>query len=616
MIGKGIVVSGLIGLSVLTTGHAQPSTDAQRRYRAAVGLVQTGDYERAKTELNTIIQRGGAVAPYAHYYYALAAYRQKKFDQARLMLRQLADRFPDWPKQPDATYLLGVSQLEEGRYDDGLKTLDGLNDPTLRADAARAEQTILGRATDLRALKQLNRTYPDNRIVGLALIELIQRSSSDRADLELSDELTNRFGVPGTAAPRLTPTTSASGATAQTQPTRTNRPATPAPTRPNRVKSSYNVAVMMPFRIEEFTNGKRSRSNQYVYDLYNGMLLAKTKLQEEGVTVNLLAYDLDNDPNKTLELVNSPAFAQTDLIIGPLYVEPNRIVSAWANQNGVILLNPIATSSELIQDQPMSFLAQSSLVRQAEQVAGQAQSVNSLRRAAIYFGNTRKDSLLAATYRDELLQQRYQIADFRRMGPTAQATAASLFKPVPRPGDSMSGASTPGMSTPGVAVRPGSATAATPTPAPAIGHVFLSSSTDTDGPRLQEALSSRRVNAPLLATASAFNMYKNGTSTFSRRDLYLLYPDYVSSDREVVTTFNQTYLAERNTIPSVFASEGYDMLLFFGRQLAKNGGLRNRDAMRSDTDDYLLSGFDYTQANDNQIVPIVKFDGGRFVKIN
>lgn len=602
---KRVWVGCLIGLSIVVSASGQPSTDSQRRYRAAVQLVQAGDYERAKTELNTVIQRGGPVAPYAHYYYALAAYRQKKFEQARLMLRQLADRFPDWPKQPDATYLLGISQLEEGRYEDGLRTLDVLKDPVLRSDAARAEQAILGRATDLRALKQLNRTFPDNRIVGQALIELIQRSSSDRADLELSDELTNRFGVPGTAAPRLTPVASGS-ATAQTPTSRTNRPAGMPPARPGRAKSAYNVAVMLPFRIEDVANGKRSRSNQYVYDLYNGMVLAKAKLQEEGITVNLQAYDLDNDPNKTLELVNNPAFAQTDLIIGPLYIEPNRIASAWANQNGIILLNPIATSSDLITGQPMSFLAQSSLARQAEQVAGQAQSINTIRRAAIYFGSTRKDSLLAAAYRDELLQQRYQVVDFRKLGPTAQATAASLFKPAPsaaRPGVATSGAGN---------AAPTATNASTPT----IGHVFLSSSNEDDGPRLQEALSSRRVNAPLLATASAFDMYKDGTSTFSRRDLYLLYPDYVSPDREAVATFNQTYLAERNTIPSIFANEGYDMLLFFGRQLAKNTGLRNREAMRSDTDDYLLSGFDYTQSNDNQIVPIVKYDGGRFIKIN
>ena len=35
--------------------------------------------------------------------------------------------------------------------------------------------------------------------------------------------------------------------------------------------------------------------------------------------------------------------------------------------------------------------------------------------------------------------------------------------------------------------------------------------------------------------------------------------------------FQEEYIAKRNTIPSVFASEGYDMMLFFGRQLAKNG---------------------------------------------
>ena len=59
------------------------------------------------------------------------------------------------------------------------------------------------------------------------------------------------------------------------------------------------------------------------------------------------------------------------------------------------------------------------------------------------------------------------------------------------------------------------------------------------------------------------------------------------------------------------------MMLFFGRQLAKNGlQSRNRSNLRSDTDDYLLSGFDYTQSNDNQIVPIVKYEDGRFVKIN
>ncbi|GAB3574739.1 hypothetical protein GCM10027578_37880 [Spirosoma luteolum] len=592
----------LIGWGTLAPAQAQVSADLKRRYQAAVKLVQAGSYDRAQAELNAIIQRGGPLAPYAHYYYALAAYRQKKPTQARLMLTQLADRFPDWPRQSEADYLMGISQLEEGRLADGVKTLEALTDPTLRADAARAEQAILTRSGSLAELKDLNKTYPTNRSIALALIDRIQRSASDKNDLELSDQLTNRFGVPGvtTSAPTtsgpgsVTPAGSSSTARPGVNPA---RPGSAATARPARSKGYLNVAVMFPFRLDESGASKRVRSQQYVYDLYNGIGMAKAQLQSEGITVNLFAYDVDNDANRTLELVNSPAFAQTDLIIGPLYVEPNRIVAAYAAQHNIVLVNPIATSSELVAGQPTAFLAQASLSQQAAEAFEQGRRLNSNRRVAIYFGASRKDSLLASAYRTVAEQQRYQVVDFRRMGATAQATAGSLFQPA--------------TALSGTATAPATAAVAP------VGQVFLASSNDDDGPRLLEALSQRRVAGPLLATASAFDFYQNSVATFTRRDLYLIYPDYIDNTRDFVTAFDEAYLARRNTIPSTFAREGFDMLLFFGRQLARLGpGLTNRVALRSDTDDYLLSGFDYTQSNDNQIVPIVKYDGSRFVKIN
>ncbi len=355
---------------------------------------------------------------------------------------------------------------------------------------------------------------------------------------------------------------------------------------------------MFPFRLDEFHADKRLRSNQYVYDLYNGIRLAKDKLQEEGITVNLFAYDVDNDANKALELVNSSAFAQTDLIIGPLYIEPNRIASAYANQNNMLLLNPIATSSELIANQPMSFLAQPSLTRQAQKAAEQARSLGGSRRAAIYFGMSRKDSLLAVAYQNELKRQNYQIVDFRKMSGTAQNMADAM---------QLNGTSAP----------PRSVTATVTPNGVTLGNIFFASNNEDDGARMLEALSRRHVSGPLIATSTAFDYYRNSVSTFTRRDLYLLYPDFVDNTREPVMAFQEAYIADRNTIPSVFASQGYDMMLFFGRQLARNGTqFRSRTTLRSDTDDYLLSGFDYTQANENQIVPIVKYQDGRFVKIN
>ncbi|WP_332367839.1 ABC transporter substrate-binding protein [Spirosoma telluris] len=504
------------------------------------------------------------------------------------MLKQLLEYFPDWRKLNDANYLLAAASMEMGLYEEALLTIQQISDPAFRPDITKLEQNFVPRITDLNRLKQLNKDFPNDRIVGLTLIDLIQRTASDKDDLELSDRLTNRFGVPGVATNQPS-TTAVTGAA--------NRPTAPVmnPSRTSRAKGYYNIAVMFPFRLDEFDPEKRARSNQYVYDLYNGIKMAKARLQEEGITVNVFAYDLDNDPNKTLELVNSPAFAQTDLIIGPLYIEPNRIASAYANQNNIILLNPIATSSELIANQPMSFLAQPSMNQQAKKVAEHIRNLNSSRRAAIYFGTSRKDSLLAMTYQNELKQQNYTIIDFRKVSGSAQ-TMADAMKFTEKT----------------TATRPVSTTATIN-----LGHVFFASSNEEDGARMLEALSRRKVIAPVVATASAFDPYRTSTSTFSHRDLYLLYPDFIDTSREPVIAFQEQYVAKRNTIPSVFASEGYDMMLFFGRQLAKNGlQTRNRSNLRSDTDDYLLSGFDYTQTNENQIVPIVKYEDGRLVKIN
>lgn len=577
-----LVVVSLVYLLAHQTGWAQVSPDAQKRYKAATRLVQLGDYEKAKAELNAIVQRNGPLAPYAQYYYAIATFRQKNFGQARLSIRQLIERYPNWLKINDAYYLLGAVSMETGQYEEALDALQYVTDAALRPDVAKLQQYFLSRLTDLKLLKQLNRKFPDNRFVGLALIDLIQRTASDKEDLELSDRLTNRFGIPATAAPAST------SATRPTSPTM-------VPGRNTRPKGYFNVAVMFPFRVDEFDAGRRLRTNQYAFDLYDGIKMAKTQLQAEGITVNLFAYDVENDANKTLELVNSPAFAQTDLIIGPLYVEPNRIASAYANQNNIVLLNPIATSSELVTNQPMSFLAQPSVNTQAQKVLQQAKLASPGRRVAIYFGGSRRDSLLALAYLAEVKRQNYQVVDFRRLTGTAQAMTDALL-PV--------SATTTG--TPPVA-----------TTDPVLGHIFFASSNDEDGPHLLDALSRRRVTGPLFATASAFDFYRNSTSTFTRRELYLLYPDFIDNARDAVTAFQEEYLDKRHTIPSVFACQGYDMMLFFGRQLAKNGvPFRSRATLRTDTDDYLLSGFDYTQTNDNQIVPIVKYDGSRFVKIN
>ncbi len=541
--------------------NAQVVLPAEKQYQAATQLVRIGDYERAKTDLNIIIQHGGSFAPYATYYYALATYRQKNWPLTRLMLKQLMSQYPDWKRHDDAYYLYAAVCFESALYVEGFQYVGRISDPELRDDIDKLERFFLPKITDLTHLKTINRDAPDNRNVGLRLMDRIQQSSTDRADLELSDELTNRFGIP------TTPVNKPVAATTTTPVGRYVR---------NPAKGYWNVAALLPFRIDEFGQNQRGRTNQFVYDWYAGLKMAQAKLQTEGITVNLFAYDIDNDLAKARELINNEAFLQNDLVIGPLYAEPNRVVTAFAKQQNMVIVNPIATNADLLVNQPLAFLVQPSVMQQAKKGVAFMRDLGGPRQAAVYFGTARKDSVLAIAYQTELKRQGIQVVDFLKVTGKSSEMATALK--------------------PKIANRP--------------GHIFYATSSEADGSHLLDALSRLGLNVPVLVTSTGFDYYQASLSTFTRRDLYLLYPDFMDTDRPSVEQFRDAFLAQWHIIPSVFAAQGYDTLLFFGRQLARTGlPLRN---IRSDTDDYVLSGFNYTQSNDNQSVPIVKFEGSKF----
>ena len=566
-IGKAGLIFGLVGL--LTGGYAQKITDTEKRYRAGVKFLQSGEYDRAHNELQTVMQRGGSFAPYAYYYYADASFRQKKYPATRTTIKELIDHFPDWRKRGEAYYLAACAAMEQGLIDEALSYTDLITDGDLRPDVDLMERNFLSRITDLNRLKALQVQYPKDKTLAQALIKLIQESSTDKADLELSDRLTNRFGVvPMPRPPRPVAPVSAPAADV----------AKARPVAVAKVKGTLNVGVLLPFRLDRFEPDDRTRINQYAYDLLEGMKMARNKLFTEGITINLFAYDVDNDTDQALELLNNAAFGQNDLLVGPLFTEPNRLVSDYALQNNITLVNPISTSHDLIANHANAYLAQPSTWQQAAEAVSFMKEQAISRKAAVYFGTSRKDSLLATAYGAELKAQGFQVVDFKRVsGKMMTLGITEVNKP---------------------------------------NHVFFASSNEDDGVRMLDAMNRSGVVGPLVTTYPAFNYFRNSLATFTRRTLFMLAPEFMDLGRSSTKTFEETYTGKRAILPSVFVAQGYDLMLFFGRQLAK-GSLKNRaNLVTSPDDDYVLSGFDYTQSNDNKIVPIIKFDGARFQKIN
>ncbi|MEZ4904732.1 MAG: amino acid ABC transporter substrate-binding protein [Spirosomataceae bacterium] len=396
----------LAGLAIIAQTQAQ-DINYERDYKRAVALYKTGDYALAMNDLMPLTSRKHqhGLVPFAHYYYALAATKNNQLAEGRQMLMQLRERFPDWKKMDDVLYLLADIAFHEKRFGEALDYLDELSSVSIKKDAEALKRFYINQLQDLAYLKSLNRQYPSDKIVASALINLIQKTSNEKSDLELSDQLTNRFGV--------TPAKPAEATILAKK--KTN----------NFQKGYYNVAVVLPFRLKEFTSNQRVRANQFAFDMYEGMKMAKIKLQQEGIIINLFSYDVGNDPEEMLDVVNNTNFAQTDLILGPVYNEPAQLAADFAETNNIYFVHPTTLSNDILSNHPNTLILNPSFTQQVAQGFDFMRSLPSstARKVAIYYGTTRRDSTLAVAYRNKAMEAGHQIIDFRKTQENLDITA-------------------------------------------------------------------------------------------------------------------------------------------------------------------------------------------------
>lgn len=572
----------LFWIGFVPTALAQKTaSEYAASYQAARNLLKAGEFEKARLAFGPLTQQRYSYpqAPYAHYFYALASLKTDRVAEAKAILRQLMERFPSFGKADEARYLLADALFRDEDYNAALDVLKQIDDPALRADANTLEDYHLRRAKNLPVLKGLYLTYPDDRLVAYALVELIQRTSTERADLELSDRITNRYGVRQGTLPMQPATNPTPTATSSTNPPTTTRK-TGAP------KSFHNVGVLFPFQVNDLDERDRPvRSTQFALDLYNGMRLAAKRLQTEGILVNLFAYDVENNARQMADLVKNAPFQQMDLLVGPLYAEPYKIAQTWATEQGIPIINPISTNRRLVEAAPNVYLAQPSLDQQAEGAAQFARRKFGTSPAVVFYGIDRNDSLLAAAYAMQLKTLSVPVLAFQRnsMGSTETVTAAAPQWQGKR-----------------------------------VGHVFVASSQKGSGPAFLTALGRNRLgDVPTLLLAEGFERSTMSASQFGGREVYLIDPNFVNDESPDAQEFQKTYLARYNVPPSSFAYWGYDTMLFFGRVLGKNGPAGLKDAIRRPTvrNGYTLGGFDYSEANDNNTVPIVAYENFKFVPV-
>jgi LysM repeat protein len=153
----------------------------------------------------------------------------------------------------------------------------------------------------------------------------------------------------------------------------------------NNLSGTYNVAVLLPFYIQEnaarkdidsskIVKGKPvyrliKRNYEWIYpgtigflEMYQGMLLAADTLRTMGLNINFRVFDIKSDTTELTRLISRGAFEGIDLIIGPVYSRNLSIMTAYAKPLGIPVVSPVPqfSNSSLI-DNPTLFIANSTL---------------------------------------------------------------------------------------------------------------------------------------------------------------------------------------------------------------------------------------------------------------
>ncbi|HEU5147001.1 MAG TPA: ABC transporter substrate-binding protein [Chryseosolibacter sp.] len=553
---------------LLTFGFISASAqiDYAREYQNGKDLFRQGKYNLAMETFKPLIpyDQKNQYSPYASFYYALAAYKQGYKAVAKDMLLQIRSVHAKWDKMQEVNLWLAKIYMDDEDYFQGIKTLNAIQDKSLDETKKAIKAEYIAKIEDTETLKMMLEEFPKDEVVAKNLARSLSGNLSDEEDKAMLESLIERFKLERTDFIPEAPKTF--------------------------FKDRYAVALLLPFMVDELDASPGKKRNQIVLDFYEGIMLALDSLNTSGPSIALRSYDTEKGLNYLTQLLQSNELKNTDLVIGPLYPDENKIVQDFSLNNQVNVVNPVSNNTDFVGDNPYAYLFQPSS-ETLGQKAAEYIAKNARKNLSIVISGTR-DSVLAASFAKKANELGIQVVANRSfeskdaagiMDLLATATEYDEFK------------------------FPSEFTLKKDS----IGSIFVASNDPLIYTKVISAIETRGDSILVVGsenwiddTAVAFEKYQSLGVTFTA-------PNFVSVTSPERNRFISKYLAKYGKVPSKLSQLGFEMMLFYGNQLKKNGvyfqdGLNKAEFIPG----YLFQGYKFQYSRNNQYVPFVKFKNG------
>ncbi|GAA5026897.1 hypothetical protein GCM10011506_12980 [Marivirga lumbricoides] len=572
----------LLIISLFTAFQGIAQINYQSEYLAGKNYFRQENYQMAKNKFGHIVNSNeeNPFYLYAAYFYGISAYQTNDEEKALEQYRQIRITHPQWDKIDELNIWYGHMLLDQGQLIKGLEVLNAIQKKDLKELAKAVEKKHLVSYDSIPVLQKALELNPYDKMLAQHLADVISEKPLIDRPNELLEFLIESFGLNKSKYDFFDKNVS-------------------------QKKNTYNVAVMLPFMASSLSTSKGSKANQFILDLYQGIQLATEKLNSNGKKINLFTYDTKRDSATTAKILARGELLQMDLVIGPLYPDPVSLMKDYTFKNRINMINPLSTNSTVIGTNPYSFLLKSTPETRAKKAAEYVIENFPRKRATILYGSSSQDSIYAHAYRKYLEAESFKISWMERVE-TAEESTEVLKKLTTVFTGSRNGSMRTSRSVK-VRVSPEDSLYLNKD---SLGHIMVASlDNNILISNVLSAVDTRRDGLTVIGFEDWLDIDQISFEQLERMGVLMVGQNYFDFSSEVVANFKSEYIEKYNVLPTQFSYDGYEAMMIFGKQLIKYGnyfqhGLYTSGLVKGE----LFYGFDYTNSNDNQLVPILKLE--------
>lgn len=546
------------------------------------------------TNLNFNISSKSEFYPYYIFYRSISNYYLNNEDQSLNDLNEIIKSFPKWSQIDEVYYWIIKIIIDKENIETTLNYFNKIKNIQIQDDIYSIIEPKIKKISSFNQLKILYKNYANNKIIakyyGRSLLkeyltdEIIDEIT-EILDLVERDEL---FVIEN---------------------------------------KKFRVAVLLPFMFDGFDNDNFIKNNNFIMDLYSGILFGHKNYDSLNSMIDIIPLDTRRDPIVVKKIIQEGSLDNIDLIIGPLYGRPIEIIKQFCLENKILMINPLSSNNKIIDDNRYSLLFKPSIKTVAEKASEfSINRFNTNKNTVIFYENNFQDSLIAKIYYDNLEKNGFNIIYSKSVSKDDSRlildSLASTYEEILSDSiyDTLKNIS-------GILIKDGRGIDELDTAykyiekfyieEDSIGHVFVSSKNSLFASNIISAVEIRNDTIPVLGFEDWLKFNLISINQFQDLDISLISPSFFNSLDEDYKYIEEYFIDNyRRKLSNNFiiGVELINMIIDINKSYGRyfQFGLRNEKLIKGK----ISEGSSYIRANDNQIVPVTKVIESDIIKIN